>query len=66
MNSIIYFIVFLIFTLYILLKTIGYAIYEIKEQNNKIGGIVIISFSILVVIFINVVRLFLRYFYAIY
>ena len=59
MNSIIYFIVFLIFTLYILLKTIGYAIYEIKEQNNKIGGIVIISFSILVVIFINVM-MFLR------
>ena len=54
MNSIIYFIVFLIITLYILLKTIGYAIYEIKEQNNKTGGIVIISFSILVVIFVNI------------
>ena len=59
MNSIIYFIVFLIFTLYILLKTIGYAIYEIKEQNNKIGGIVVISFSTLVVIFVNVM-MFLR------
>ncbi len=57
MNSIIYFIVFLIITLYILLKTIGYAIYEIKEQNNKIGGIVIISFSILVVIFVNIMML---------
>lgn len=57
MNSIIYFIVFLTITLYILLKTIGYAIYEIKEQNNKIGGIVIISFSILVVIFVNIMML---------
>lgn len=57
MNSIIYFIIFLIITLYILLKTIGYAIYEIKEQNNKIGGIVIISFSILVVIFVNIMML---------
>lgn len=57
MNSIIYFIVFLIITLYILLKTIGYAIYEIKEQNNKIGGIVIISFSTLVVIFVNIMML---------
>ena len=57
MNSIIYFIVFLIITLYILLRTIGYAIYEIKEQNNKIGGIVIISFSILVVIFVNIMML---------
>lgn len=57
MNSIIYFIIFLIITLYILLKTIGYAIYEIKEQNNKIGGIVIISFSTLVVIFVNIMML---------
>ena len=57
MNSIIYFIVFLIITLYILLKAIGYAIYEIKEQNNKIGGIVIISFSTLVVIFVNIMML---------
>ena len=57
MNSIIYFIVFLIITLYILLKTIGYAIYEIKEQNNKIGGIVIISFSTFVVIFANIMML---------
>lgn len=57
MNSIIYFIVFLIITLYILLKTIGYAIYEIKEQNNKIGGIVVITFSTLVVIFVNIMML---------
>lgn len=57
MNHIIYFIVFLIITIYILLKTIGYAIYEIKELNNKIGGIVVISFSTLVVIFVNIMML---------
>lgn len=57
MNRILYFIVFLIVTLYIILKTIGYAIYEIKEQNNKIGGIIIISFSTLVVVFVNVMML---------
>lgn len=57
MNSIVYNIIFLILTLYILLKTIGYAIYEIKECNNKIGGIVVISFSTAVVVFVNVMML---------
>lgn len=57
MNSIVYNIIFLILTLYILLKTIGYAIYEIKELNNKIGGIVVISFSTLVVVFVNIMML---------
>ena len=57
MNSIVYNIIFLILTLYILLKTIGYAIYEIKECNNKVGGIVIISFSTAVVIFVNIMML---------
>ena len=57
MNHIIYFIVFFIITIYILLKAIGYAIYEMKEFNNKVGGIVIISFSTLVVIFVNIMML---------
>lgn len=57
MNSIVYNIIFLILTLYILLKTIGYAIYEIKECNNKIGGIVVISFSTAVVVFVNIMML---------
>ena len=57
MNHIIYFIVFLITTIYILLKTIGYAIYEMKECNNKVGGIVVISFSTTVVVFVNIMML---------
>ena len=57
MNHIIYFIVFLITTIYILLKVIGYAIYEMKEFNNKVGGIAVISFSTAVVIFVNVMML---------
>ena len=57
MNHIIYFIIFLITTIYILLKAIGYAIYEIKEFNNKVGGIVIISFYKDVVIFANIMML---------
>jgi len=57
MNSIVYNIIFLILTLYILLKTIGYAIYEMKECDNKVGGIVVISFSTAVVIFSNIMLL---------
>ena len=57
MNSIVYNIIFLILTLYILLKAIGYAIYEIKECNNKVGGIVVISFSTTVVVFVNIMML---------
>lgn len=54
MNSIIYNLFFLVITIFILLKVVGYAIYEIHQLNNKVGGITIISFSILVVVFANI------------
>ncbi len=54
MTNIIYNLFFLLISIFILLRAIGYAIYEIKELNNKVGGITIISFSILVVIFANI------------
>ena len=38
---------FIIFSIYVLLKTIFYALYEIKTQENKSGGIAIIVFSLL-------------------
>lgn len=55
MSTLFYHLLFLFISLYSLLKVIGYAIYEIKEENNKIGGIVIISFSSIVVLFANIV-----------
>lgn len=54
MTSIIYNLIFLFCTIYILLKVLGYAIYEIRTLKNKSGGITIICFSIIVVIFSNV------------
>ncbi len=54
MPNFVYHILFLIISIYILLKTIGYALYEINTIKNKPGGIVIITFSIFVVIFANV------------
>lgn len=53
MNSSIYNSIFSLVSIYILLKTIGFAIYEIKQKNNKSGGFIAISFSVLTVIFFN-------------
>ena len=47
--------VFLI-SLYILINSISYAIYEIKN-DNKFGGIVIISLNIFMIIFVNICTL---------
>lgn len=55
MINILYNLFFLLISFFILFKCIGYAIYEITELNNKAGGITIISFSILVVIFVNII-----------
>lgn len=57
--SLLYHIVFVIITIFILLKIIFYGLYEINTQNNKSGGIAIICFSILVIIFTNII-VFLR------
>ncbi len=54
MTTIAYDLIFFLTSLYVLFKVIGFAIYEIKEMNNKVSGIVIIFFSILVVIFANI------------
>lgn len=50
--------IFIIVTIFILLKTIFYGIYEINTENNKSGGIAVICFSILVIIFANIIVFF--------
>lgn len=55
----IYNVFFLVLSIFILLKTLGYAFYEIRELKNKSGGITIIFISIFIVIFANII-LFLR------
>ena len=54
MPTFVYHILFFIVSAYILLKTIGYGLYEINTAENRAGGIVVIVFSILVVIFSNI------------
>ena len=41
------FIAYILFLVYILISNIYYAIYEIKEKNNKFGGISVITFTII-------------------
>lgn len=58
MNFLFHLSIFLI-TTYYLLKNIYYGIYEFKTLNNKSGGLFIIFFSIIVVLFANIIT-FLR------
>ena len=54
MSSFVYHFLFLIISLYVLLKTIGYALYEINTLKNKSGGIVVITISFIIIIFSNI------------
>lgn len=58
LQKFIYDLLFILISLYVLIKTIYYGIYEIKENDNKTGGITVISFSVIVFIFFNIVILF--------
>ena len=46
MVNIIEFVMFIGFIVYVFIKSIAYGIYEIKQQNNKAGGIFVICFSL--------------------
>lgn len=56
--NLIYHFTFIVVSIFILIKTIFYGIYEINSENNKSGGIAIICFSVLVVIFSNIIVFF--------
>ena len=55
----IYHFIFIFITFFILIRTIFYGLYEIQTLDNKKGGIAVIIFSIIVVLFANIM-LFLR------
>lgn len=54
MSEFIYHFTFLFVSVFVFIKTIFYGIYEIQNEHNKSGGIVVIVFSFLVIIFSNV------------
>ena len=51
------FILFIIVIIFIFLKVLAYGLYEIKQENNKFGGITVIVFSLAVSI-LSIVSLF--------
>lgn len=55
MVNIFYHFLFFVFSVFVLLKSVFYALYEIKSQDNKSGGIAVICFTIVVLIFTNIV-----------
>ena len=55
METMTYRILFFIFAIYVLINSISYGITEIKKENNKFGGFCVITFSILTVLFTNIV-----------
>ena len=55
MVNIFYHFLFLIFSVFVLFKSVFYALYEIKTQDNKTGGVAVIVFTVIVLIFTNVV-----------
>lgn len=55
MLSILYHILFLIFTIYVFAESAYYALFEINNQKNKTGGICVIIFAFFCVIIGNIV-----------
>ena len=55
MLSFFYHVVFLIFTIYVLIRSVAYGLYEINEQENKFGGRLVIFFTIFSVVFSNII-----------
>ena len=55
MVNIFYHFLFFIFSIFVLLKSVFYALYEIKSQDNKSGGVAVIVFSVIVIVLANVV-----------
>lgn len=55
MLSIAYHILFLLFTIYVLIESISYGIFEIKQQSNKFGGTCVILFTIFCIVLGNIV-----------
>ena len=44
------FVLFVIVNIFIFIRVLAYGLYEIKQKNNKFGGITVIVFSLLVAV----------------
>ena len=44
------FVLFVVVNIFIFIKVLAYGLYEIRQENNKFGGITVIVFSLLVAV----------------
>ena len=49
------YIFYFVISLIVFTRTVSYSIYEIKNQNNTFGGIVLISISFIIFILTNII-----------
>lgn len=49
---------FIVITIFILVKTIFYGIYEINTEKNKTGGVAVILLSIFTTVLANIIMFF--------
>lgn len=49
---------FIVISVFILVKTIFYGVYEINTEKNKPGGIAVILFSIFTTVLANIIMFF--------
>lgn len=54
MLDIVCYVLFLLFSIYVLIDSIVYSINEIKNEKNIFGGVCVIAFSVFCVIFGNI------------
>lgn len=55
MLNIVYHVLFLLFSIYVLIDSIVYSINEIKNEKNIFGGVSVVAFSVFCLIFGNIV-----------
>ena len=55
MLTLFYHITFLLLSIYVLVKSISYGVYEITSEKNKFGGHLVIWVTVFIVIFDNIV-----------
>lgn len=55
MLNVIFHIIFILSSIFIFVNTVSYGLYEIKQEKNTSGGVLVIVFSIFCIIFSNVV-----------
>lgn len=55
MVNLAYHILFLVFTIYVLIQSISYGLHEIKEEQNNFGGKLVILFTVFSVVFSNII-----------